>query len=248
METGSSPSPDEFSSYGVYVRLPVGRQPPCRLDATADGRCRLIVLDKSGREKTVFDVPVVEVEHARLRVGQLTIVAGGRDHHVTLATPNAAARLGMTTISLSAFRQAAGGGAATGVGMLAGSAVAGWGMARREKQVDAEGLRWLRLFADHGVDVEAPQRWKPRVRYALMGVTLLLTVVSLFGSIITVAEEGGWTAQAQRGVIGLAVFVVLTWVLYWAAIWLLWKTVPRDTERRLRAAPDQLPGTDPPGG
>ncbi len=242
METGSPPSSDEFSSFGVYVRIPIGRQPPCRLDATVDRRCRLVVLDKSGQEKTVFDVPIVEVEHARLRVGQLTVVVGGRRYHVTLATPSAATRLGMTTIGLSAFRQAAGGGAATGAGMLAGSAVAGWGMARREKQVDPEGLRWLRLFADHGVDVEAPQRWKPRVRYALMGVAVLLTVVSLFGSVIGVAEEGGWTAEARSGVFSLATFVALVWVLYLVTIWLLWRTVPRDTVRRLGSVPDQRPG------
>lgn len=242
MATESSPPSGVFSSFGTYVRFPVGRQPPCRLDALAGGRCRLTVLDGAGQEQTTFDVPISEIEHARLRVGQLTVVVDGRSHHITLATPNAANRLGMTAMGLSALRQTSGGGAEAGAGMLAGSAVAGWGMARREKQVDPDGLRWLRLFADHGVDVEAPQRWKPRVRYALLGVAVLLTVVSLFGSIIGIAEEGGWTAEAQRGVVGLAIFVALVWVIFWATIRLLWRTVPRDTARRLRAVPDQPAG------
>lgn len=113
-------------------------------------------------------------------------------------------------------------------------------MAHREKQVDPEGLRWLRLFADHGVAVEAPQRWKPRVRYALLGVTCLLTAIGVLGSVAGVAEEGGWTTEARNGLLGMVLLVGLIWAIYWATARLLHKTVQRDTARRVwRTAPVQ---------
>ncbi len=223
-----------LSTVGGYARIPLGRPPTCRLDAAPGARCRLTVRERAGTERVVFDVPVAEVERAELRVGQLRVVVAGRRHPIVLAAPGTAAHVGMRTMGHAALGQAAGGAGAS-AGMLAGSAVAGWGMARRERQVDAEGLLWLRLFADHGVPVEAPQRWKPRVRYGLLGVVVLLTVVGVLGSLAGVAEEGGWTAQARAAVLGMGVLVVLAWLGYAVVTWLLWRTVRRDTARRVGA-------------
>jgi O-antigen/teichoic acid export membrane protein len=70
-----------------------------------------------------------------------------------------------------------------------------------------------------------------------MGVVILVTVIGILGSVIGVAEDG-WTAESQRAIVGMATFVALMWALYWATIRLLWRTVPRDTSRRLREIPD----------
>lgn len=233
--------PGTFTTFATYVRRAVGRPPVCRLDATFGGYCRLVTFDGQGNEETIFTVPVAQIEHVALRVGTLMIRVGGRTHQVQLASPNAAATLGMKAMGLSALGGAGGGGAAP-AGALAGSAVAGFGMARREKQVDSEGLQWLRLFADHGVEVEAPQRWKPRVRYILVGIAVLITAIGVLGSAAGVAEEGGWTAEARNGVVGMAVFVGLTWAICWMVARWLRKTVRRDTARRVGAVPSRSVG------
>jgi hypothetical protein len=224
MSAGSD-VPGRLTAVGWYQRRPVGRPPICRLDATAGGYCHLVVSDDRGGERTIFTVPVTQVDHVSLDVGNLVITVGGRKHRIILAPPDTTARLGM---GMSAF------GGAAPAGALAGSAVAGWRMARREKQVDPEGLRWLRLFADHGVEVEAPQLWKQRVRYGLVGVACLITAIGILGSIAGVAEEGGWTAEARNGVFGMSLLVGLIWAIYWATARLLRRTVPRDTARRVR--------------
>jgi hypothetical protein len=231
MDPGGAP-PGTQTVFALYRRGHVGRPSVCRLDATPGGYCQLTTCDDQRNEQAVFTVPVAHIEKASLQAGTLMIRVAGRTHMVQLAPPNAAASLGMRGIGMSAS-----GGAPAG--MLAGSAVAGWGMARREKQVDPEGLRWLRLFADHGVHVEAPQRWKPRVRYALIGIAVLITVVGVLGSIIGVAEEGGWTGEARDVVVGMTTLVGLIWAVYWVTAWLLQRTVPRDTLRRVGVAPGQ---------
>jgi hypothetical protein len=227
-ETSSSMSGTMTTFGGLTPRWHVGRPRICQLDGSAGGYLRLTAFDDQGGGETVVMAPVAQVEQVRLDVGNLVIRVGGGTYRVILAPPDVAARLGM---ALSTF-----GAASPAVG-LAGSAAAGLRMARREKLVDPEGLRWLRFFAAHGVTVEAPARWKPRVRYGLMGVALLLTAIGVLGSFAGVAEEGGWTTEARQGVFGMAVLVGFIWGVYWATVRLLQRTVGADTARRVGTVP-----------
>jgi hypothetical protein len=211
-------------------RAHVGRPPVCQVDATVGGYCRLVVFDEQGNGKTLFTVPVVQIDNVALDVGDLVIRVDSRKYRIILAPPGTTAKLGMTTMATAS---ATGASAAA----LGGAALAGYKMARREKLVDPEGLRWLRLFADHGVPVAAPARWKPRVRYGLMGIAVLITAIGVLGSVAGVAEEGGWTAEARNGVIGMAVFVTLIWMIWWLVARLLRGTERRDTVRRVEAVP-----------
>jgi hypothetical protein len=228
VETSSSMAGTMTAVGGLTPRWHVGRPRICQLDATAGGYCRITAFDDQGGAETLFTVPVAQVEHVCLDVGNLVIRVGGRKYRVILVPPDVAARLGMALSTL--------GGAAPAVG-LAGSAMAGFRMARREKLVDPEGLRWLRLFAAHGVAVEARARWKPRVRYGLIGVAILITAVGVLGSAAGVAEEGGWTTEARNGVLGMTVLVGLIWAIWWGVTRSLEKSVPRDTARRVGPVP-----------
>lgn len=219
----------ELTTFGAYVRFPIGRPPPCRLDV-AGGRCRLIVFDKkSGQPSVALDAPLAEVTYVRLRVGQLTLTVGGRKYNIILATPNVAARIAQLGMATMGAASAAGMSAVSLAGSLAGMAAGH----RRNKQVDPEGLRCLGFFASHGIRVEGAAPWKSELRYALMGIPILVTAIAVVGSFASVAEAGGWTSQARSGVFGSWMFVVLAWLVYGAVVWLLWKTVPRDTARRL---------------
>lgn len=218
-------------AWGMYFRGP-GRQPLCRLEGASDRRCRLVVVSPDGQEDVVLDVDVEEIARASFLLGQLTLVVRGRKHHVVLVTPATATRAGAAAWGKSALRQAASFGPHAGP-MIGGYAHARRAMRRREEQVDPVGLRWMRRFADHGVAVDVPARWKPAARRWALSLAALVTLVVAASTAATLVDAGGWTDTARSVAGGAAVVVALAWALYGAAVGALRLTAARDTDRRL---------------